>query len=213
MRHGEIKANRARRWHGSTDSPLVWRGRRQAKRLGRYVAQRYPDLQALYASPRERCVDTATPVSRALNLDIQVVDDLQEWSIGELEDTPFEVLDKEHDFFNRVLADLEYGPPGGESINQVARRFLNALFTINQGQAAAELDSVAHTDADTDADAESDTYVGVVSHGAAIQVALAALLDGSAKRWQNYSIGNCSVTELVLTPKPYIGAYNQTHFL
>ena len=30
LRHGQIKANRQGRWHGSTDSPLTWRGRRQA---------------------------------------------------------------------------------------------------------------------------------------------------------------------------------------
>lgn len=197
MRHGEIKANTQKRWHGSTDSPLVWRGRRQAKKLGRFVERRYPNLQALYASPRERCVNTAAPISRALNLDIQIVDDLQEWSVGTLEDTPFQELAQQHDFFAKVQQDLDYAPAGGESINEVATRYLSALFRINE----------SHTSPDV------DCHVGVVSHGAAIQVALAQLLDGSGKYWQNYGIGNCSVTELVLSPTPYIAAYNQNHFL
>ena len=197
MRHGEIKANRDRRWHGSTDSPLVWRGRRQAKRLGRFVETRYPELQALYVSPRQRCLDTAAPIARGLALQAEVVDELQEWSVGELEDTPFQVLAEKHNFFARSLENLEYAVTGGESINAVARRYLGALFTISRQHETADVDN----------------HIGIVSHGAAIQVALAQLIDGSGKYWQQYSISNCSVTELVLTPKPYITAYNQTHFL
>ena len=197
MRHGEIKANRDKRWHGSTDSPLLWRGRRQAKRLGRFAAKKYPELQAIYASPRQRCLDTAAPLARALNLEVQPIDDLQEWSIGELEDTPFKDLAEKHRFFRRSVEDLEYAVPGGESINTVARRYLGALFQINQQHQSPD----------------ADTQVGIVSHGAAIQVALAQLIDGSGKHWQNYSISNCSVTELVVSPKAYIEAYNQVHFL
>ena len=52
-----------------------------------------------------------------------------------------------------------------------------------------------------------------MSHGAAIQVAIASLLDGTPKRWQSYTIGNASVTELILHPKPYIENYNLMHFL
>jgi len=197
MRHGEIKANRDKRWHGSTDSPLIWRGRRQAKRLGRFVQGRYPELEALYASPKQRCLNTAEPIALGLQLKTEIIDDLQEWSVGELEDTPFQVLAEKHNFFARSLENLEYAAAGGESINAVARRYLGALFTISRQHETPGVDN----------------HIGIVSHGAAIQVALAQLIDGSGKYWQQYSISNCSVTELVLTPKPYIAAYNQTHFL
>ena len=197
MRHGEIKANKDQRWHGSTDSPLLWRGRRQAKRLARFAAKKYPQLAAIYASPRQRCLDTAAPLAQALKLDVQVKGDLQEWSIGELEDTPFKELAETHNFFRRSIEDLDYAIAGGESINTVARRYVDALFEIHQ----------RHDSPDT------HTNVGIVSHGAAIQVALAQLIDGSGQHWQNYSISNCSITELVLTPKPYVDAYNQAHFL
>ena len=76
MRHGQIKANVERRWHGSTDSPLTWRGRRQAKRTGRHLRQQH-QLTAVYASPLIRCQDTARFASRHTKLEIQTIDGLQ----------------------------------------------------------------------------------------------------------------------------------------
>jgi len=197
MRHGTIKANLKKRWHGSTDSPLLWRGRRQAKRLGRYVAERYPELDALYVSPLQRCQETATPISNLLDLKIHTQQDLREWGIGEWEDMPFRELLDEHDFFKRSAKDLSWAAPGGESLGAVSERCVAALKSIAE----------RHTHA------REDSYVGIVSHGAAMQVAIASLLDNNPKRWQSYAIGNCSITELVLKPEPYIEGYNLMHYL
>ena len=197
MRHGTIKANIAKRWHGSTDSPLLWRGRRQAKRLGRYVAGRYPDLDALYASPLQRCQETATPLSTLLDLDIQTHQGLREWSIGDWEDTPFRELSDSKDFFTRSVRDIDWAAPGGESLREVSERCVAALEEIAQ----------------RDNHPTQDTHVGVVSHGAAMQVAIASLIDNTPKRWQSYAIGNCSVTELILQPEAYIEGYNLMHYL
>lgn len=197
MRHGTIKANLTKRWHGSTDSALLWRGKRQAKRLGRYAAGKYPDLKAIYASPLQRCQDTARPLSDQLGLDIRTHEELREWSIGDWEDCPFRELADEHDFFNRSVKDVHWSAPAGESLAAVSERCVAALREI----------SARHTQP------KDDTFVGVVSHGAAMQVAIATLIDDNAKRWQSYAIGNCSVTELVLEPEPYIEGYNLMHYL
>jgi broad specificity phosphatase PhoE len=53
----------------------------------------------------------------------------------------------------------------------------------------------------------------VVSHGAALAIALAALLDADANHWTNYQIDNCSVTELLLEPEPLIAGFNNTEHL
>lgn len=197
MRHGTIKANLTKRWHGSTDSPLLWRGRWQAKRLGAYAAKRYPDLSALYSSPLQRCQNTAAPLAARLALEVEVLDDLREWSIGDWEDMPFSDLSKDHNFFSRSLQDPAWTAPQGESLLAVSERCVRTLQTI----------------ASTHRSQNQDTAVGVVSHGAAMQVAIAALIDSNPKRWQSYSLGNCSVTELILEPEPYIEDYNLTHFL
>ncbi len=65
LRHGQIKANRVGRWHGSTDSALTWRGRRQAKRTGKYLSAN-SQLDAVYASPMQRCQATARPLAEPL---------------------------------------------------------------------------------------------------------------------------------------------------
>lgn len=197
MRHGLIKANVNKRWHGSTDSPLLWRGRRQAKRLGTYAAKRYPNLTALYSSPLQRCQNTAAPLAARLKLDVEIENDLREWSIGDWEDMPFSELSKDHDFFNRSLQETHWAAPAGESLQAVSERCVRALTDIAKRHTAANI----------------DTNVGVVSHGAAMQVAIATLLDSNPKRWQSYSIGNCSVTELILHPEPYIEGYNLMHYL
>jgi len=197
MRHGTIKANLAKRWHGSTDSPLLWRGRRQAKRLGRHVAKQYPELDALYASPLQRCQETAAPISSLLDLKIRTEQDLREWSIGEWEDMPFRELLDDQNFFSRSTKDLTWAAPGGESLGSVSKRCVAALRMITE----------RHTHQ------REDSQVGVVSHGAAMQVAIASLLDNNPKRWQSYAIGNCSITELILDPEPYIEGYNLMHYL
>ncbi|MEM7220514.1 MAG: histidine phosphatase family protein [Pseudomonadota bacterium] len=197
MRHGEIKANRRRRWHGATDSPLLWRGRRQARALGRYAARRYARLEALYVSPLQRCQATAGPLSERLGLPIRTETGLAEWDVGAFEDMPFAELAEREDFFNRVLEDPDYAPPGGESLNAVSARLTATLAKIARAHSYPDFDSC----------------VGVVGHGAAFQVALAALIDETPKRWQSYQIANCSITELLLDPEPYVEAYNHTHFL
>jgi broad specificity phosphatase PhoE len=53
----------------------------------------------------------------------------------------------------------------------------------------------------------------VVSHGAAMAVALAALIDHNPGAWTHYHFGNCSLTELVLHPSPYVNFFNSIHHL
>ena len=91
LRHGQIRANVAGRWHGSTDSPLTWTGRRQAKRTARYLARNEP-ITAIYSSPLQRCRNTAAAVGKALNIPVEVHPELREYAIGEWEDLPFRHL-------------------------------------------------------------------------------------------------------------------------
>lgn len=188
LRHGQIQANKAGRWHGSTDSPLTWRGRRQAKRTGRHI-RRSLDLAAVYSSPLQRCQATARYASQGQNLDLQVVDGLQEMSIGAWEDTPFRELVDRHDFINQSLANVHYAAPQGESLAQVASRVTDAFRHID----------AQHSDDDT---------VLVVSHGVALGIALGVFLHDSPTEWINYPFHNCALTEFVLSPDPQVRRIN-----
>lgn len=194
IRHGQIAANTLGRWHGSTDSPLTASGRRQAERLARRVRRDWGDIGAIYSSPMLRCLHTAQAIGAALDQLVILEDDLREYGIGELEDTTFGDLQSEHDFFRRIREDQDYAPVGGDSVNAVALRIVPALQRIY-------------------ATHDSPRPIAVVSHGAALGIALATLLDADANRWTNYHVDNCSVTELVLEPEPLIAAFNSTEHL
>lgn len=192
LRHGLIKANAKGLWHGSTDSPLLWRGRRQARRTGRYLAQKL-DFAAVYASPLQRCVQTAELASRDQDLDVKTLDGLAEMSIGEWESQSFRWLQQEHNFVTTTTQDEHFKAPGGESLAEVSMRV----------KAAFEAIDAAH---------EEDENVLVVSHGVALAVALSSFLDGTPTRWIDYHFNNCSLTEFVLSPEPVVFSFNQfTH--
>ena len=189
LRHGQIKANRLRRWHGSTDSPLTWRGRRQAKRTARHLQSRFT-INAVYSSPLIRCQHTAQLAMSGQSHEIQTHPGLAEMAIGEWEDMLFRDLREQHDFINRACADTTFAPPGGESLDQVAARVVDALMQID----------ASHTSGQT---------ILVATHGVAIGVALSMLLHEKPNRWIDYHIENCSLTEISLSPEPVVHAYNQ----
>ena len=193
MRHGQIRANVDGLWHGSTDSPLTWRGRRQAKRAARFL-KRNERISAIYTSPLERCRNTAGAVAAMLNLPVEVHPELREYAIGEWEGLPFRYLHKQHDFMNLARADLHFAPPGGESLHQVSTRMVPAIEELHERHA----------------NDPSDDKILLVSHGAALAVALATLLEDDPRGWANYPLANCSLTELVLLPQPYVNFFNQT---
>jgi len=188
VRHGQIKANVERRWHGSTDSPLNWRGRRQAKKTGRHISKHHA-INAVYSSPLQRCQRTAHFASRHQRLDIITHSGLAEMCIGDWEDMPFSTLAEEHDFFNRITGDLEHAAPAGESLTQVANRMTTALKEI-------------------EAQHEGETVL-VVSHGVALAVALAVIFDNDPANWLAYQFHNCSLTEIEINPKPVLRRYNE----
>ena len=194
LRHGQIHANRRGLWHGSTDSPLTWRGQLQARRTARHLARNHPQVKAIYSSPLQRCRRTAALIGRRLRLEPEIVDDLREYAIGEWEGMPFSQLAGEHDFIGRAIRDPGFAPPGGESLEQVAGRIVGAIKQLHE----------QHPD---------DEQVLVVGHGAAFAVALGALVDQGPEQWINYPFANCSLTELVLSPTAYVNFFNSTYHL
>lgn len=194
LRHGQIQANRKGLWHGSTDSPLTGRGKRQARTTAKHVHSSHRDIAAIYSSPLSRCLNTAAEVAERLELEPMVMDELREYAIGDWEGLSFKYLMEAHDFIGRATTDPDFSPPGGESLQDVAARIVPAIRRIHQ----------AHAD---------DERVLVVGHGAALAVAVSSLLDGNPAHWVDYHLSNCSLTELMLSPTPYVNFFNSTQHL
>lgn len=223
LRHGQILANKEGRWHGSTDSPLLPLGERQARRAGLELARREQiggwKLAAVYCSPLERCRHTAAlalqgrraaaePLAARLldrwklrtlapeprGLAAKTKSDLREYGIGEWEDLPFSELAEKHQFIGRAAEDHSFAPPGGESLGAVSSRLSRVLQELDQAHGPKE-------------------RVLVVGHGAAFAIAIATLLNANASMWMEYPLSNCSLTELRLGAMPELLSYNSTSHL
>ncbi len=193
LRHGQIEANVTGNWHGSTDSSLTEFGIKQAKETGQHLLSRAP-FDRVFSSPLQRCMDTAKFATATQNVDIEKKPGIAEMSIGDWEGTPYKQLHHRHDFINRSTKDPDFAAPGGESINQVFNRFHTAVNSI----------LASHADSKN---------ILLVSHGAAIAIALAGLIDQDITKWQHYHFTNCSLTELIFNPTPRLGMCNSSAHL
>ena len=159
VRHGEIAANAERIWHGSTDSALTERGRGEAERTARHLAQRRPRRPR---STRARCCARARPPARSPPSSVSRRESSRARGVrhrrarGRLVPGARE----QHRFFEKIAADPDFAPPRGESPRQVVARVSAALAAI--------------------ARAHRGEQVVVVSHGAALGLALGALIERDA---------------------------------
>jgi broad specificity phosphatase PhoE len=69
-------------------------GREQAERLAAYIGTH--SIQRIYSSPLERAWETAQPLAKRLNLDIQTSTELGEVQFGDWNGADLEDLDRQH---------------------------------------------------------------------------------------------------------------------
>jgi broad specificity phosphatase PhoE len=188
VRHGETSANLDGVWHGSTDTQLTERGRRQAERVADFLARRHRDAAALYSSPLVRARDTAGVIASHLGLPLEIDPDLAEYHLGSWEGLTYADLHHKHRLWDRMKEDPDFAPHGGESPRTVVERLTGSLRRISARHA--------------------DQRVVVVAHGGALSMVLAALLDGDYSQWKRV-MQNCAVSELVIDPSPELLSFNQ----
>jgi probable phosphoglycerate mutase len=163
VRHGRTIANAARVLDSRPPgAPLDELGRAQADLLAERLAD-HP-VRAVHASRAIRTQQTAAPVAAAHGLAVEVVDGVHEVSIGDLEGRSDEAaLETFFEVYNAWWrGELDARLPGGESALDLRARFLPAVERI-----------VGADDGD----------VVLVSHGAAIRMAAAALLGDTVETW------------------------------
>jgi len=146
FRHGETEHNAGRLALGRQDVPLNERGRTQAQAIARAYGDN-SGIAAVYASPLQRTVATATPLAEALGLAVQTEPALIEMDIGELEELSFDdVRERYPDFVRRWLSDdcADAQMPGGESLRQVQERAWPAIEAIRDRHPEQAVAVVTH---------------------------------------------------------------------
>lgn len=128
VRHGETDWNKVRRIQGSdSDTPLSETGKRQAEEVA--LKLKTEKIQAVYASPLQRALNTARTIAGYHNLEVQTNPDLKEIKVGALEGTLAADLKSRFDEYickcdhNHQLARI----PGGESLADVQERAWGTL--------------------------------------------------------------------------------------
>lgn len=191
VRHGQSEANAARRMQGRLDSPLTERGRRQARAIARRVA-RTETLDALYASPLKRALETAEAIAVETAARPVLLRDLMETDIGAATGlTWVEFQEKWPEHAARVNAGApDAAWPGGESRRGLAER------------AARVMDDIVRRHPD-------GGVVAVVSHVGVLRWAVAHLMRGTPLAHPDHGFDNCAITEVVLgAGRPLIACAN-----
>lgn len=149
LRHGETEG--AGRYHGSTDIALSARGWQQMR-------QTTADLQwdLVISSPLQRCAAFAAELAQQRQLPYTIEGDLREVHFGAWEGrSATELMQTEPQLLRRFWEDpLTHTPPGGESLQDLQQRVLQAWRRIVARHAG--------------------TRVLIVTHGGPIRVLLAA---------------------------------------
>ena len=177
VRHGETDWNKEHRVQGHADAPLNGDGIAQAKS----IATRLSDINvdAIFSSDVSRTRETAAIIAAGRGIEVQEMFDLRERNYGKWEgvtQAEWESTDPEG-FAHWKRAPETYVPPGGESLQQVHERTVQAYNYISQNQ-------------------PSDSTVVVVGHGAALLVLTVHLLQLPLKARNNFNLSNTSLSVL-----------------
>jgi probable phosphomutase (TIGR03848 family) len=163
-------------------------GRAQAKDLAERLAP--VPLDALYASPLERCQETAAVLAEARGLKLETLEDLGEVRYGDWTGRELKALTKEP-LWKTVQANPSAARfPGGESLFEMQARAV----------AAVERLRAAHP----------GQTVAVCSHADVIKAVACHYLGMHLDLFQRVVVGPASMTAFAFGPVPYLVRLNDT---
>ncbi len=141
LRHGQSVANAEMRFTRGPDEPLTEQGRGEAHTAGERLKGRVEPV-ALYASPFSRAVETARIVGAHFGLEPAIVDAFREQFFGDLQGLPYSELARVGDLGGAGRWQMR--PPGGETLEEVARRVGPALDDIARRHLSQQVIVVSH---------------------------------------------------------------------
>lgn len=144
IRHGETEWNRQDRFRGRSDVPLNDNGRAQAEKISARLAQH--KIDAIYASPLPRAIQTAQPLATIHHLEIQQTADLLDIDYGAWEGMARDDIKLKYpDLYNtwvRTPGKTKF--PGGESLRQVRLRVEKLLAELGKDHLGETVALVSH---------------------------------------------------------------------
>ncbi len=143
IRHCETDSNKQKRYLGETDEPLNSVGRKQAKELADKVNELHFDI--LVSSPLKRALETAEIINQGRK-EIIIEPRFKERNMGVYEGlTESEAKEKFPDIYSQNIARVfDKAAPGGETVEQVQKRVLEALKEVREKYNEKDILIVTH---------------------------------------------------------------------
>jgi len=119
-------------------------GRQQAEALAQRLASL--PIEAIYASPLERTVETAEAIAALHRLNVQIRENLGELRIGEWTGQSIEDLAKREEWLAIQFYPSGVSIPGGETMHEMQTRAVAELDLIRKAHPGATVAVVSHAD-------------------------------------------------------------------
>ncbi|HSQ34582.1 MAG TPA: histidine phosphatase family protein [Candidatus Binatia bacterium] len=175
-RHGTTAFNESDLLQGLIDNPLNEKGRSEAARLA--VRLKGEALDAIFSSPLQRAVETATIVNGFHKLPLTLVPEFNEINLGEWEGLNYSWARQQFpEIHQRWISDPAFPLPGGESFSAVCARTRPGLERILQ---------------------DGNSTVLIAGHASVNRAILANLLDLRPAAARHFRTGNAALSRLLL---------------
>lgn len=135
IRHGQTQGNKEKRYVGSTDEELL---PESIELLSKF---QYPNADALYVSPKIRCIQTANTIYP--DMLPTIVEDFTECNFGNFEYKNYLELAEDEDYQKWIDSNGEMPFPNGESRDEFQRRCVNAFEQVVSQAIQKDLKSIA----------------------------------------------------------------------
>ena len=178
VRHGQnewVEKKRLAGWLPNVH--LNDKGKEQAREAAERLS--HLPITALYSSPVERCMQTASYIGQTLELEIRPLEAVGEVRYGDWEGAEIEQLSKEKSWFAVQHFPSRFRFPQGEALRDVQSRAVAALETLS-------------------ADHEPRDMIVVVSHADLIKLVLAHYLGVHIDLFQRIVISPASISAIAL---------------
>jgi probable phosphoglycerate mutase len=146
VRHGQTAWNQPERFRGREDLPLNEYGHRQAEAVARRIAQDWPEVAVVYASPLQRTMHTAEAIARVLDLTSIPLAGLLDLDYGAWQGLSHQEVAARYDDLYTAwqLAPHTVQFPGGESLADVRARVWPAVRGLADQHAGETVVLVGH---------------------------------------------------------------------
>jgi len=194
VRHGETEWNAQGRIQGHTDISLSETGIQQA----RLLAERMVDvkLDVAYSSDLARSAETARQILGQRTVPLHTTPRLREFNKGVFEGlTPEETGQRYPELYQASqVNDLDFAPPGGESIRETSVRMNAIMSELRQRH--------------------PDENVLIVGHGGALRAGFVALMELPLEANWRFAMTNCGLSVLDIYPNnAVLRLYNDSSHL